>query len=352
MAPSRMTKFGAADEFPCQTCQQILIYTGQVGIGLIAMVTGHVHLPSSPPTEAESWCWFVQPVLFSIWISFTPCSVESTRDITPPKQHSPSLFLCLSHFSIISLFYQPRHLSVSHPLGKNKLGVDTGREVGRDEPQSRADAYFPAERFADNGVVCWWFDLFISHFSGMDLIGCGAEKPQELLWAERNHCYVNYFHVFSLVRCINKAAPVPGFLFLFSPAWPCSLIHLWWIRLLFIDLFFCFFQNKQFLGQDVKLASPQAHPVCDHVTQTPSIRQQMSLLKSRMMERDSWVLLEARLTIPETGWHLVLSVFQSLSREWDRVFPFFCLKPINIQPNKQLLQAGLLVDTEAVQIMQ
>lgn len=49
-----MTKFGAADEFPCQTCQQILIYTGQVGIGLIAMVTGHVHVPSSPPTMAES----------------------------------------------------------------------------------------------------------------------------------------------------------------------------------------------------------------------------------------------------------------------------------------------------------
>lgn len=45
---------GAADEFSRQTCQQIVIYTAQVGIGLIAMVTGHVRVPSSPPTMAES----------------------------------------------------------------------------------------------------------------------------------------------------------------------------------------------------------------------------------------------------------------------------------------------------------
>lgn len=95
---------GAADESSRQTCQQILICTGQVGIGLIAMVTGRVHVPSSPPTVAESWCWFVQPVPSSIWISFMRCWIESARDITPPKQHSTSPSLCLSHFSIISHF--------------------------------------------------------------------------------------------------------------------------------------------------------------------------------------------------------------------------------------------------------
>lgn len=63
-------------------------------------------------------------------------------------------------FSVsISLFVSffpssPTYLSVSHPLGKNKQGVDTGGELGRDEPQSKADAYFPAERLADKGVVC------------------------------------------------------------------------------------------------------------------------------------------------------------------------------------------------------
>lgn len=42
----------------------------------------------------------------------------------------------------------------------------------------------------------------------MDLIECGVQKPQELLRAERNHYYINYFHFFSLVSCINKAGCV------------------------------------------------------------------------------------------------------------------------------------------------
>lgn len=46
----------AVDEFSSQSCQQILIYTGQVGIGLIAMVTGHVRVPSHHGRELMLLC--------------------------------------------------------------------------------------------------------------------------------------------------------------------------------------------------------------------------------------------------------------------------------------------------------
>lgn len=104
----------------------------------------------------------------------------------------------------------------------------------------------------------------------MDLIGCGVQKPQELLWAERNHYYFNYFHVFSLVRCINKACCLaeitpPDESSVFQEL--CSPLHDLAVLSNCCDFFFP--QNKRFLGQNVKLASPKAHPVCDHVTQTP-----------------------------------------------------------------------------------
>lgn len=86
-------------------------------------------------------------------------------------------------------------------------------------------------------------------------MGCGVQKPQELLWAGRNHHYIHYFHVFSLVRCINKA-------------WCPPEMDEWSVfQELLSDCYDFFLQNKQFWGQNVKLASLKAPPVCDHVTQ-------------------------------------------------------------------------------------
>lgn len=76
------------------------------------------------------------------------------RHRTSKATFSISISLFVLFFPSSPTFHQQRYLFVSHPLGKNKLGVDTGGELGRDEPQFKADAYFPAERFADNGVVC------------------------------------------------------------------------------------------------------------------------------------------------------------------------------------------------------
>lgn len=132
---------GSADEFSPQTCQQILPRSGRVAVGLIAMVTGRVGVPSSPPTTAASRRWLLQPLPFSIPISFAPRGTGSTwrlQSSTRPAHHR-------------SLFYQPQHLSVSHPLGQGRLGVDTGREPGRDEPPSKADA----ERSTDDAVAGW-----------------------------------------------------------------------------------------------------------------------------------------------------------------------------------------------------
>lgn len=63
----------------------------------------------------------------------------------------------------------------------------------------------------------------------MDLIRCCVQKPQELLWAERNHYYINYFHIFSLLSCITNRGntPLNGWSalqqqFYTSCLWPCD----------------------------------------------------------------------------------------------------------------------------------
>lgn len=91
----------AVDGFSSQSCQQILIYTGQVGIGLIAMVTGHVRVPSHHGRELMPLC---SACSFFIRISFTGCWIAIRK-----RHHTSKATLPISFFLFVSFFY---HLSL------------------------------------------------------------------------------------------------------------------------------------------------------------------------------------------------------------------------------------------------
>lgn len=136
-----------------------LIYLLQVDMGLIAMVTGHVpqHLPSSPPplpshsyhsSKGDDTGFFCPLQLLSVsqlhWmLNIHHPTHISMGDVTPCNQQSLRLSVCLIFLPISHFLSATVSLSFSPSLGKNKLGVDTGRKLGRDEPQPSTGCLFP-----------------------------------------------------------------------------------------------------------------------------------------------------------------------------------------------------------------
>lgn len=120
-------------------------------------------------------------------------------DTSHPLINSPSVspFVSLSiHLSLVICHGISLFLALSQQKQTTRRH---GEEVGPSWTAALAlDAYFPTEYLTDHSVVRWLFGLFVSeaanktfkgsapNFNRMDLIGCGLQKPRQLMWAQSN----------------------------------------------------------------------------------------------------------------------------------------------------------------------